>query len=221
MFGHPLHVWVPPYVWMSSCMFGCASYFWMSPILRGSYVPIHLYTHMFGWPPLCLDVSPYVWTSPICLGCHLVCLDALICLDVPVYLHTLMFGCLPVCLYHPLCLGASCMYGHPYMFGCLPYIWMPPVCLGDVWMLPVYTQHKEAYFVRLRGVHIPHTFEFPIHLDVPLYIWMPPYNLMQPLYVWMPPYVWMPHVHLDTPLFGCILYVLEDVWIPTVHTQHK
>ena len=113
-----------------------------------------------------------------------------------------------------------------------PYIWMPPY----VWMPPIHTQHKEsmlcqtkgvsicphtfgcplyihktkkAYFVRVRGVCMPHAFGCLPYVWLPPYVWMPPVCLDAP-------YVWIPAVCLDTPhMFGCPLYVWKNpkVWV--------
>ena len=99
-----------------------------------------------------------------------------------------MFGYLPVCwdvfymfgyplyVWAPLCLDATCMFGCPHMFGC-------PLCVWKVFRCPLYIQNtKKACFVRLRGC--PYS---PLHLDTPLYVWIPPVCLAVTLYVWMPP----------------------------------
>ena len=127
------------------------------------------------------------------------------------------------------------MFGHPHMSGCPAYVWMPLVCfaLNDVWMPCVHTQHKENMLCLTKGVSIcpntfgcptclddPHMFGHPICLDAPCMFGYPhmfghPICLDAPCmfrytpYVWTPPYVWMPPLCLD------------DVWMPTVHIQHK
>ena len=143
-------------------------------------------------------------------------LDAPICLDDPC-----MFGCLPVCLDGPICLNT-----HTYVWMLPVYLdichmfGFPLVCLDDVWMPPVYIQHKESMLCQTKGVSL-----------CPLYFWMPSYVWMHPLYVWIPYmfgwlpvcldalhmfgyplYVLMPTYVWTPPMFGCLLYV----WMPPV-----
>ena len=109
----------------------------------------------------------------------------------------------------PVCLDT------PHMFGCPLYVLMMFGC-------PLYIHNtRKACFVRLRGfpyapIHVdgpmfgcppvcldgPHMFGHPYMFGCLLYVWISSY-------VWTPPYVWMPLVCLD------------DVWMPTVHIQHK
>ena len=126
---------------------------------------------------------------------------------------------------HPLSLTKHaffvlCMYrGHQNrgapLFWCplnmwtLPYVWMPPY----VWKMfgcPLYIHNtKKGCFVTVRGVHMHHTFDCPICLDVPMFWCLP--------YVWMPPYVWK--------IFGCPLYIHNTkkacfVTLRGVHMPH-
>ena len=189
MFGCP-HVWTPPYVWTSSCMFWCF--------------------HMFGHP-LCLNASLYVWKLPM-FGCPQMFGHPHIFGCPPIFWCTpCMFGCLqyvwippvsldtpyvwmpPVCLEDvwmpvvhvqqkesmlcqtegvsicPIHLDTPCMFGHPHMLG-----WLP-VCL-------------ESPYVLMS----PYARTPPICLDAS-FIWM------HPVYVSTLPYVWMPAVCLDAP----------------------
>ena len=59
--------------------------------------------------------------------------------------------------------GASKHMGHPYVWKPLEYAWTLPY----VWMPPVHTQHKESMLCHTKGVHMPHTFGYPICLDTP------------------------------------------------------
>ena len=110
---HPLYVWMPPYVWIAPCMFGCP-HVWTPFCMFGC-------PHMFGYSPV--FGHPYVWMSPECV-------DTPICLDAPMYVWK-MFGCLLYiyntkkacfvilrgCPYAPY-IWMPCMFGHP------PYVWM-------------------------------------------------------------------------------------------------
>ena len=121
--------------------------------------------------------TPYVWMPPVHTQ-HKACFVRLRgCPYAPIHLDALRRLDTPVCVNAPLCLDAPCMFGwphmlpcmfgHPHMFGCPcmlghPHIFRCPLCLDDVWMPPVYTQHKKACFVRLRGC--PYA---PIYVDAP------------------------------------------------------
>ena len=128
-------------------------------------------------------LPPYVWMPPCMLGCpHMFGCPLYIWMPPYVWMALCMFGCPTICL--PVCLDT-----HIFLDV--------PICLDDVWMPPAHTQHKERMLCQTNRVSIcPNTFGCPmyihntkkgcfvrlrgclyapIHLDVPLYVWMPLY----------------------------------------------
>ena len=84
-------------------------------------------------------------------------------LDAPISLDT------PICLNGPLYVWMTLYVRVSPMFECPLYAWTTPICLDapiyldDVWMPPVYTQHKESMLCQTKGVSI-----CPIHVDAPI-----------------------------------------------------
>ena len=68
-----LRFWMPPYIWMSPCMFKCSHmcghplYVWMPPCLDATYMfghPLYVWVPPTVWtPPIYLDVPLYVWLT--------------------------------------------------------------------------------------------------------------------------------------------------------------
>ena len=185
MFGHPLHVWIPPcldaticvdtpYVWMPLMfghphMFGCPHMFEHPAVCLGDVwmPPVHtqhiesMLCHTIG-----VSICPHTFECPICLDAPPVYLDAphiwtpLICLDAPICLDTThIFGCPHMFGCPAVCLDAPCMFGCPYMCSTAGNTFQPAVMLG-----------------------CPHMFEhYP--------------------YVWTPPVCLDAHIYLDGPLY--------------------
>ena len=69
----PLHVWTPPFVWMAQYFWMHPLYVWMPPYV---WMPTYMFgfCHMFGCPHPCLWtqyvwIPPYVWITPCMFGC--------------------------------------------------------------------------------------------------------------------------------------------------------
>ena len=115
----------------------------------------------------------------------------------------------------------------PLVFGCPPYT----------------HNTKKACYVILRGCpYAPIHLDAPMCLDALLYVWMPPvcwdapcmfecphippcmfghpHIFGCPCMLWCS-YAWMPPACLDTPICLDPPICLDDVWMSSVHTQHK
>ena len=109
MFGCPLYVWMPPYVWIAH-MFGCPLYVWTPP---------------FVWIPSCMiGHPPYVWMSliPLYVTIHLAALK-----------HTQWgsqtYGGHSNIWWHLNILRASNIQGYIQTYGASK-------CMGDIWTPP-------------------------------------------------------------------------------------
>ena len=117
VFGCPLYVCMPPYVWDTLCMFCCTPYVWTQPLYV--WMPQYVWTPPYIWMyPICLDTLLYVWTQPLCLDApsmfghpmhvwmppvHIKHKESMLCHTKGVHMpHT--FGC-------PICLDTPCTYG--------------------------------------------------------------------------------------------------------------
>ena len=128
IFGHPLyvcmspcldttHLWMPPYVWMPYCMFGCPPVCLIAPICIALLATLFslfqcLDASCMFWCPHMFGYHPYVWIPSFMFG------------------HPLYVWMPPYVLMHPL-------------YDWMPtYVWMPLVCLMPpccplyVWMPP-------------------------------------------------------------------------------------
>ena len=160
--------------------------------------PICLDTsHMFGHPSVCFNAQ-YVWKHPLYVWTPVICLDACHMFGWPLYIW-MMFGC-------PLYIQNTKKAYFVTLRGCAyvpihldtPCVWMP-ICMFAC------SQCLDTPSLYLDVAHMfgrPHIFGNPVCLDGPT-------SVDVPCMFGNPPYVWMPSVYL------------EDVWMLSVHIQHK
>ena len=207
-----------------------APYIWMPSVCLD--IP-----HMFGFPPVCLDVCctfttqrkhalsdwgvhmpPYFWMPSVCLdyphmfGCSLYVLMS------HMFRHDPYVWALP-------CLDAHCIFGCHFVWT-PPYVQMPPICLNTPYVgMPSVTWMHALYvwmtpyvwipsYVRMTPCMFgwPHIFGHPPMFGCPIYLDNPymfgcPPCLDTLLYVWMPPVFGYLPVCLGTPMFWCPVYV--------------
>ena len=117
MFGHPLYVWMPPFLDTPICL-DTHLYVWICPCLHS---PMFGCPHMFGCP-LCLDTNLYGWMPPhLDTPCMFGCPP---CLAAPLYVWML-----PDLWWHPKVWGTSNIWGvskHTGASKCMGCIWTPP-----------------------------------------------------------------------------------------------